>query len=219
MGVMGRLRVATLLVAVVSVVAVGTPALADGPTDSVGVVDQTTGEWHLRDPFTGETTGFYYGNPGDFPIVGDWDCDGVDTPGLYRNSDGFVYLRNSNTQGIADIRFFLGNPGDIALAGDFNGNGCATISIYRPREGRVFIINKLGENNIGLGAAEFSYYFGNPGDRPFVGDFDRDGVDTIGLYRESTGLVYLRNSHTQGNGDTQFIYGKPGESRSRAHKR
>ena len=43
-------------------------------------------------------------------MVGDWNCDGIDTPGLYRQSDGFVYLRNSNTQGVADIRFFFGNP-------------------------------------------------------------------------------------------------------------
>ena len=46
---------------------------------------------------------FYFGNPGDYPFMGDWDCDDVDTPGLYRQSDGYVYLRNSNTQGIADV--------------------------------------------------------------------------------------------------------------------
>ncbi len=206
-----RIRLLALLLTAFAVVAVGPAALADGPTDSVGVVDQDTGLWYLRDPTTGGTTSFYYGNPGDQPIVGDWDCDGVDTPGLRRQSDGFVYLRNANTQGIADIRFFFGNPGDIALAGDFNGNGCATISIYRPSEGRVFIINTLGENNGGLGAAEVSYYFGKPGDRPFVGDFDGDGVDTIGLHRDSTGLVYFRNSHTQGIAEEAFLYGNPGD--------
>ena len=47
---------------------------------------------------------FFYGNPGDVPFMGDWDCDGVDTPGLFRLSDAFAYLRNSNSQGIADIR-------------------------------------------------------------------------------------------------------------------
>jgi hypothetical protein len=66
--------------------------------------------------------------------MGDWNCDGVQTPGLYRQSDGFVYLRNSNTQGVADITFFFGNPGDVPIAGDFNGNGCDTVSIYRPSE-------------------------------------------------------------------------------------
>jgi Tol biopolymer transport system component len=176
----------------------------------VGLVDQETGRWHLDDGW-GFVTSFYFGNPGDYPFVGDWDCDGIDTPGLYRQSDGFVYLRNSNTQGIADIRFFFGNPGDIPLAGDFDGDGCDTVSIYRPSEARIYIINALGANDGGLGAAEFNYVFGNPGDKPFVGDFDGDGIDTIGLHREPTGFVYFRQSHTQGIADSEFFFGDPGD--------
>ena len=188
------------------VMAAAAPAGAAG----VGLVDPTTGIWHLRNR-NGDPAVFYYGNPGDYPMMGDWNCDGIDTPGLYRQSDGFVYLRNSNSQGIANIRFFFGNPGDIPLAGDFNGNGCDTVSIYRPSEGRVFIINKLGQNEGGLGAAEYSYYFGNPGDKPFVGDFNGDGIDTVGLHRESTGFVYFRNSNTQGFAEFQFFFGDPGD--------
>lgn len=176
----------------------------------MGMVNPVSGEWHLRDA-TGRLTAFYYGNPGDYPFMGDWDCDGVDTPGLYRQSDGYVYLRNSNTQGIADITFFFGNPGDIPVAGDFNDDGCDTVSVYRPSESRVYIINALGVNGGGLGAAETDYLFGNPGDVPFAGDFDGDGIDTIGLHRPSTGLVYLRNSQTTGVADTQFIYGDAGD--------
>jgi len=184
--------------------------LAHKPNDLVGLVDTTTGEWHLRvKPILWES--FYFGNPGDYPIAGDWNCDGVDTPGLYRQSDGYVYLRNSNTQGIADIRFFFGNPGDFPLAGDFNGDGCDTVSIYRPSEARIFIINELGSNDGGLGAADFDFYFGNPGDKPFVADFDGDGIDTIGLHRESTGFVYYRNSLTTGVAEKEFFYGDPGD--------
>ena len=165
----------------------------------------TSTTWGILD------TSFYYGNPGDYPFVGDWDGDGIETPGLYRQSDGYVYLRNANTQGIADIKFYFGNPGDVPIAGDFNGDGFDTVSIYRPSNQTFYIINKLGSNDGGLGAAEFSYVFGDPGDKPFVGDFDGDGVETVGLHRESTGLVYFRNSHTQGNADNQFIFGDPGD--------
>ncbi|MGB5169695.1 MAG: Ig-like domain-containing protein, partial [Acidimicrobiia bacterium] len=118
----------------------------------VGLVDPATGQWHL-DTDSGTVTTFYYGNPGDVPFMGDWNCDGIDTPGLYRQSDGYVYLRNSNTQGVADITFFFGNPGDVPLAGDFNGDGCDTLSLYRPSEARFYIINELGEDEGGLGAA------------------------------------------------------------------
>jgi hypothetical protein len=178
-------------------------------SEDVGLVDPVLGRWHLRDSGTSAVNSFFYGVPGDAPFVGDWDCDGVATPGLYRQSDGFVYVRNSNSQGVADVSFIFGNPSDVPLAGDFNGDGCDTVSVYRPSTQQVFVINKLGTNGGGLGPAEISYVFGNPSDKPFVGDFDGDGMDTIGLHRESTGRVYFRNSHTTGFADADFVFGNP----------
>ncbi len=169
-----------------------------------------SGVWSLKPALSEPSIAdFYYGVPGDVAFSGDWNCDGTRTPGLYRQSDGFVYLRNSNTQGIADITFYFGNPGDIPIAGDFDGDGCDTVSLYRASEGRVYLINRLGEDGGGLGAADFDYYFGDPGDKPFAGDFNGNGVDTIGLHREYTGLVYFRNYHAQGAADSSFIYGDP----------
>jgi hypothetical protein len=143
--------------------------------------------------------------------MGDWDCDGIDSPGLYRQSDGYVYLRDTNTQGNADTRFFFGDPGDIPLAGDFNGDGCDTVSVYRPSNATFYIINELGSDDGGLGAADNHYIFGNPGVKPFMGDFDGDSVDTPGLHRESTGLVYYRNSNSEGVADAMFLFGDPGD--------
>jgi hypothetical protein len=202
-------RALSVVVLAAAMVAGTVPAQAGD--DSIGVVDQRSGLWYLRDASNEDTTSFYYGNPADFPFMGDWDCDGVDTPGLYRQSDGYVYLRNSNTEGVADVKFFFGNPGDVPIAGDFNDDGCDTVSVYRPNQSRVYIINELGSGDEGLGAAEVDYLFGNPGDVPFVGDFDDDGVDSVGLYRESTGFVYFRNTHTTGIADSEFFYGEPGD--------
>ena len=183
------------------------PVMAE---DSVGAVDPTTAEWTiLNDDDT--TTTFLFGDPQDVPFMGDWNCDGIDTPGLYRQSDGFVYLRNSNTTGVADITFFFGDPDDVPIAGDFNGDGCDTVSIYRPSEARFYIINKLGENGGGLGFAEFSYLYGNLGDVPFTGDWTGDGVDTPGLRRPSDGFVYLRNTNTQGVAHVSYFYGVEGD--------
>ena len=100
-----------------------------GPT---GLFDPSPGQWHLDNGW-GFVTSFYYGDPGDYPFMGDWNCDGIDTPGLYRQSDGFVYLRNSNTQGVADIRFFFGDPGGRLVAGDWGIiNGVDTPGVFRP---------------------------------------------------------------------------------------
>ncbi len=178
---------------------------------SVGLVDPSQGRWHLREYHTGAVTSFYFGNPGDVPFMGDWDCDGDATPGLFRTSDAFAYLRNSNSVGIADIRFFFGNPSDVPLAGDFNGDGCDTLSIYRPSEQRFYIMNELGENEGGLGAADYFFTFGNPGDKPVVGDWDGDGIDEVGLHRESTGFFYYRNSLDTGIASAEFYFGDPGD--------
>lgn len=199
-----------MFVAGMAMLAIALSAGAAVAIDTVGLVDPTTGVWSLRDD-DGATHSFYFGNPGDVPFAGDWTCDGVDTPGLYRQSDGYVYLRNSNDQGNANISFFFGNPGDIPIAGDFNGDGCDTVAVYRPSQSRVFIINELGTADEGLGAADQDYYFGNPGDLPFTGDFDADSSDTIGLYRPTSGLNYFRNSHTQGNAEFEFFFGNPGD--------
>ena len=178
----------------------------------IGFVDDG-GSWALIDKVESASNhvDFYYGNPGDIPFLGDWDCDGIDTPGLYRQSDGLVYLRNSNTQGVADLKFFFGDPGDMPIVGDFDGDGCDTVSIYRPSQHRFYIINHLAEDGSGLGAADYFFSFGNSGDIPFFGDWNCDGIDTPGLYRQSAGHVYLRNSNTEGGADLDFFFGNPGD--------
>jgi len=190
----------------------GPECIGPDPCDSIGFAD-SGGVWKLADApsSTAGAVDFFYGNPGDAPFSGDWDCDGVDTPGLYRRSDGYVYLRNTNTQGIADISFFFGNPGDVPLIGDFNGDGCDTVSIYRPAAGRFYIINRLGSSDTGLGAADFHFDFGNIGDHAIAGDWDGDGVDGIGLHRPGSGYAYLRNGLSAGAADHAFYFGDAGD--------
>ena len=180
----------------------------EGPDCDVVGFQDSGGRFHIWDKVASPhgTNTFFYGIAGDIPFSGDWNCDGVETLGLYRRSNGFVYLRNSNTQGPADISFFYGIPGDLPVAGDFNRDGCDTVSIYRPSESKFYITNQLVQ-----GPAEFSFFFGNPGDKPFIGDFNGDGFDTPGLHRESTGFVYFRNTNTTGVADISFFYGNPGD--------
>jgi hypothetical protein len=180
-------------------------AASDTAPEQVGLVDTASGKWHLRH-LDGITTSFFYGNPGDDPLMGDWDCDGIDTPAMYRRSTGFIHLRNANSHGPGEVSYFFGNPSDIPLAGDWDGDGCDTVGIYRPTEGRVYI-----KNSLGTGVADYSYYFGNPGDKPFAGDFNGDGISTVGLHRESSGFLYFRNSNTPGVADNAFFYGIPND--------
>ncbi len=89
--------------------------------DTTGVFRPSNGALYLKNT---NVTGFAdiqinYGLPGDKPVTGDWDNDGVDTIGIYRN--GQFYLRNSNTIGFADLVFALGVPGDHPIAGNWDG--------------------------------------------------------------------------------------------------
>ena len=181
------------------------PCPEDGECDTVALVDTSARFKMLAELRWGsDEASFYYGNPGDYALMGDWDCDGTATPAMYRSTNGFMYLRNSNSQGVADVDYFYGNPSDVPLAGDFDGDGCDTLAIYRPNEGKVYV-----KNTLGTGVADYEFFFGNPGDKPFVGDFDGDGIDTVGLHREDTGFVYFRNSNDSGVADLEFFFGNP----------
>jgi hypothetical protein len=105
---------------------------------------------------------------------------------------------------------WIATPGPWrALAGDFNDDGCDTISIYSPSQQRICVINELGSNGGGSGSADYSFVFGNPGDKPFTGDFNNNRQDTVGLRRESTGFLYYRDTLTTGNADNDFFFGNP----------
>jgi hypothetical protein len=145
------------------------------------------------------------GNPGDQPLMGDWNCDGVDTPGVYRAQTARAFFTNSTQGGGANASLYFGNPGDVALAGDFNGDGCDTIAVYRRATSTFYIRNSLTS-----GAANRTVMFGNPNDQPFVGDFDGDGEDTFGVYR-STGWVYFKNNFDSTAATEGFPFGNPGD--------
>jgi hypothetical protein len=126
----------------------------------------------------------------------------ADTAGVFRPSNGLLYLKNKNESGFADIEINYGLAGDYPVTGDWDGNGTDTIGIYR--NGSFYLRNA---NTIGF--ANLVFPFGAPGDQPIAGDWNGDGIDTIGIYRN--GIFYLRNSNTSGPPDLIFALGVPGD--------
>ena len=96
---MHRRRDLGLSVVVVLVAAVLATGLLANPTGAAAddadevLLVQPNGRWHIRQPGSPDYT-FFYRNPGDVALFGDWDGDGFDTPGMYRPSNGFAYLTN-----------------------------------------------------------------------------------------------------------------------------
>ena len=83
------------LVAPILVVSQQQPAKATPGTDSVAFVDGA-GQFDVWvDAVEGAgVSRLHFGDVGDVPLMGDWNCDGVDSPGVYRSSAGLVILRN-----------------------------------------------------------------------------------------------------------------------------
>lgn len=180
-----------------------------GGPDSVGVVSPLSAQWLLL-LFDGTQTEFEFGTVDDIALAGDWNCDGITTPGVFRPATGEVFLRNANSGGATDVAYTYNVPDSVPIAGDFNGDGCDTVSFRRSSDAVITVFDTM-ERATNAPDEGAEYAFGDVGDTAFSGDFDGDGVDTIGLYRPSTRTFYLRNSHAAGPADVEFIFGDPGD--------
>ena len=82
------------------------PAGADVGEPTGPVIFTSTGDWLIRNSPTGGNAerSFRYGRGSDLPVVGDWNGNGGETPGVARNTGSGTWqwhLRNSLTGGPA----------------------------------------------------------------------------------------------------------------------
>jgi hypothetical protein len=152
--------------------------------DDNGVAIFRNGMWCV------DTTGkadlvFGYGNPGDVPLVGDFNRDGTNDIAVFR--EGVWYVDTTGNH-VADLIFGFGNPKDVPLVGDFNRDGIDDIAVVRDTEvdsveAKVWFVDTNGVDATG-GTADLVFCYGLPDvDVPLVGDFERDGIDDIAIFR------------------------------------
>lgn len=152
-------------------------------------------------PASESLTSFIWGNPGGVLLLCDWNGDGVDSPGVFR--DGRFYISNTQSMDPAGIATFpYGVAGDVPLCGDWNGDRVDTIGIWRA--GQFHLRN---ENS--AGPVQGSFRFGNPDDTPMVGDWNGDRADTPGIRRGDR--VFLANTYANLTTDATFVFGSPGD--------
>lgn len=86
-----------------------------------------------------------------------------------------------------------------------------TIGIYK--NGTFYLRNT---NNTGV--ADITATFGgDPSDLPVVGDWNGDLVDTIGVYRGSTGMFFLSDSNVAPSVAYSPVFGNPGDAPFAGH--
>jgi hypothetical protein len=182
------------------------PGRCDPDISGVALYAPANAVFRLRNRLTTgpEDAAFGYGPAGAVPLMGDWDGNGSDTPGIYDPATATFVLRNWNTAGFGEIGAVFGPAGAVPLAGDWNGDGVVTIGAYQPSTSTFFLRNT---NSTGAADATFTFESGGV---PVVGDWDGDGDDTVGLYIPSTSEFHLRNSNSAGAADLVFVFGTPG---------
>jgi len=164
--------------------------------DTPGLYRPGTATFYLWDRWTGLSIAtadhtFALGTPaGERPISGDWDGDGADGIGVFRPSNGTLYLKNKLSAGSPEYTVTLGTAADIGVAGDWNQDGTSSAGIFRPSDGRFHLTNR---NTIGVVTEDAgSYALGNSTDLPLSGDWTHSGYSGLGVFRPSTGAFYLK---------------------------
>ncbi len=140
--------------------------------DDVGVFRPgPIGKFLLRQPrrfgaFTIITTiTFDFGTTGDLPVAGDWDGNGVDTPGVYRPGDPGPFLLTNTFTSAIDATFNFGGPDDLPLAGDWLGTGRDGVGLFLPGSQAMVLATELQSK------AGIIVFFGQPGDLPVAGSW------------------------------------------------
>jgi hypothetical protein len=193
-------------------------------TDTIGSF--TNGVWKIRNanfplvvlppPFGAITVNF--GATGDLPVVGDWDGDGIDTVGVFRPSIGQFVVTDStgsNPSFVSSVtKVNFGIAGDLPIAGDWDGDGKDSVAVYRPSVGQTFFTNAdisvKSVNPITLNpGVDLTAFLGIAEDLPVSGDWNGDGVDSLGLWRPSTAQFFLSDDNA--NLRPTFIFGQTGD--------
>ncbi|MBT5123247.1 MAG: fibrinogen-binding protein, partial [Planctomycetaceae bacterium] len=72
-----------------------------------------------------------FGQAGDIPVVGDFNGDGVDQIGVFRDGKWHLDTNGDLQQDHLDQVFQLGTDGDQPIVGDFDGDGIDDIAVYQ----------------------------------------------------------------------------------------
>lgn len=185
--------------------------IASAVLDTTGLYDSKGSEFQLRNANTtgGADLVVPLGQPGDLPVVGDWDGDGVTDAGVFRPEQGeFILLLGSG----AVVTVAGGNQGELPLAGDWDGDGFDTLGLFRPagRKGQAFFLTNTRVEASSNPDFDIFVPGGEPGDLPLGGDWDGDGRDTVGFYRPSATTFFQIDDFTAGVARS-FLFGAPGD--------
>lgn len=125
---------------------------------------------------------FRYGDAPDVPVAGDWNDDGLDAVGIFRDGRWTLDTDGDGRLSERDETAEFGRPGDFPIVGDWDGDGTTNLGVIR---GDWWIIDSDGDRRITGNDRCLQIPRPNENAQPIVGDWDGDGRDEFGWYHEA----------------------------------
>jgi hypothetical protein len=193
---------------------VGVPLLADWNGDGVATPGRyDAGQWFITnaavDSALWEAKVAFGGEPGDVPVTGQIDKDHKTDFGIFRAGTWLWRLGD----GKPDRSDQFGAAGDVPIVGDWNGDGRDDIGVVRGGSTWILRMDRVDSApsfpgvtvsyDAATRSAQLQFTFGDVGDVPVVGDWDRDGRAEPGVVRGgrtwilASGLANLGKTATQ----------------------
>ena len=149
-----------------------------------------------------------------YPIAGDWKNTGIDTIGLYKEDitpciswketrKSQWHLKYQNSDGAPDVEIHKCGNGYLPVTGDWDGDGMDSIGcmearylLYNDYSKRRNIFYLMNDNAAVHSFARPTFTgIGSRYDMPLAGDWDGDGMDTVGIYDPLTAEFVLAKNN------------------------
>jgi hypothetical protein len=188
-----------------------------------------SGQWQLGQ----QAESVQFGMPEAVPVVGDWNGDGVEELGVFYRGRWYLDLNGNKVWDDEDLWVELGEANDLPVVGDWDGDGKDDIGVLAaelPADGEPGDQNTGGQDqgSSSLLARQRSMRVGRRGeirrdtvdhvfrhgmsrDIPVAGDWNGNGVDTIGAYQDGRWRLDTNGDGQLDERDQQFSFGRPGD--------
>jgi len=138
----------------------------------------------------------------------------VSTIGFFERSSSRFELRFANASGVGNRTVVIDggvDKGAWPFAGHWNSaHSPDTIGYFVGGDSPTF--HFFGQFGVGETVEQFGFSIDGGSDEamPVVGDWNGDGICTVGFYVRSTGTFFLKDTNAPGNADYMFPFAAPG---------
>ena len=160
------------------------------PVSDPAAGSTSAGAWTVWTGVTGHSTATRMSMPPatGTPLLGDWNGDGLATPGRYDNGQWFVTNAAVDSAVWEPYLSFGGDPADVPVVGRIDKDTRADVGVFRNGTWIWHLTN---------GRPDRTDQFGAAGDIPIVGDWDGDGRDDLGVVRGGAWILRITGRSTK----------------------